>query len=112
MMSHSFAPSFYMPEGTDTYDVAPCGHDYPTTLAEAILGLEPAEFKDLCDRAGVYPDGELAWHECMTWVTEEVNACTCESKCTRVYTGKDYWDSVDVYDVEYSARLVSGEEEE
>ncbi len=112
MMSHSFAPDFYMPEGTDTYDVAPCGHDYPTTLAEAIMGLDKDEFAELCERAGTHPSAELAWHDCLCYVKDEVDAVTCRGRRTRVYTSVDGWNSVDVYDREHSARLVSGKEEE
>ncbi len=111
-MSLSFSETFFMPDGVDPYDIVAPWHGYPTSLAEALMLLDDAEFKSLCERADVHPEAELAWHECMTWVREEVNSCVPTKQRTRVHTSTDGWDSVDVYNREYSARLVSGEEEE
>lgn len=119
-MSHSFSHDFYMPEGSDPYDVVACPDDYPTTLGEALLAMqerEPEEWAELCERADVYPSGELAWHDVMTWVREEVNCVTDRPHRTVVYTstGDGMWDSIDVYSAEgaadarrLDAALVSG----
>ena len=108
-MSHSFAHGFYMPEGADPYDMVVKRDDYPTTLAGAILALTDAEFCDLCERADTHPDDELAWHECMTWVRETVNAVACGPKRTRVYIDEECTESVDVYDAHEALRLRTGD---
>lgn len=100
-MSHSFAPTFYMPEGIDPYDMAVVNDLYPTSLAEAIMALDTDDFAELCARADVSPYGELAWYEAMEWVRTVVNDCVPYSRYVRVSISLEEEDYVTVYAANY-----------